>query len=282
MTTTLVDMSLSMGLTAAELRLWEALSAKSARAIDRGFAKMPSKWSKASATKFADRWLATVAPHMFSAASMVNSGNTEWSSAFLTPGSNSLEPGIDVFCMHIHSRRGVTYDSLPRRMLTFSPHAMARLFQRLRTLNAEVIRKELSQGAALGLVVRNAASKLGYRQIAIPTLSGAFLCHVPDTGPLEAATWIPEAGMSERWQWVRSTLVNVLADLEERFGVPEVLMALFGFRLDDLFDWDTISAQLAAVLQHSRFHWLADVYEQRADPVGDLWKQARRQAGITH
>src|SRR5207247_9872889 len=125
----------------------------------------------------------------------------------------------------------------------------------------------------------NVAERLGLLQLALPTSSGAFLCHYsPVPGILLAKTWLPAGGTGSRWDSVRL----LIRETVEKFGGETELARLLGAGIKRSIaeeDCCVIDGLMSAL---SRVDWLKEQYLPRPDIVGDIWDTARRQASTTN
>ena len=187
---------------------------------------------------------------------------------------------LDIVRIEVPSR----HKPLPPRAVVamqLAPHAVERLFQRLRTVEAEEVREELRTGLFLALPLRVAAETLGLKQVPVPTEHGLLLCDGNGRNPLMARTWLrnnePGRGaqtISLRWARVAAVIRGVATAFEaqnpDEDGV-RMPMAAIGFA--ELIE--ELVPLLVSALEP--FPWLKDPYVAADDDPNEVWGQARAQ-----
>lgn len=186
---------------------------------------------------------------------------------------------IDCVHVEVHSRH------LPRRAsvsvaMQLSPHAVERMFQRLRTVDAEEAQHELRTSLLFALPLRVAAKMLALKQVPVPTSHGVFLCNGHDKNPLFARTWLrdnePDRGtrnISKRWERVVAALRKVEADIRAcSEGAAILHLAASG-------SVEAMGIVVPALLKALEpFPWLGDDYVPGEDEQGATFDLARAQA----
>ena len=154
-------------------------------------------------------------------------------------------------------------------------HAIERLFLRLNTLDLGAVLEELHDAMLLAMPAAIAGCALGFRQLALPTSSGAFLCDLwAGSGQVVAKTWLSDCALGTRW----SPVVIRVRDAVRVTGGVEALAGFLAMGMNG-----PLAAQphpLVAALQQalSPFGWLKDEYTPRPDPIGARWANAREAA----
>jgi hypothetical protein len=154
--------------------------------------------------------------------------------------------------------------------LAIQEHAIQRLFQRLNVITPATVRDEMHDALCLSLPLQAVACRLGLKQIVLPTRLGAFLCSFEPGVPLTARTWIERPERASRHGSVITAIENCYEPCAAEIEVAQELAAL---PIEtDLVDFPASHSLLERLHGMS---WLKEEYVPRADPVGDIWRQAR-------
>lgn len=124
----------------------------------------------------------------------------------------------------------------------------------------------------LALILQAAASELHLRQVALPTSSGTFLCHLDDgASTLRARTWIDNDSMGPRWTPLVAGLRSAIG---AGGGEPALALALSKGMAASREEDPELHAAVRRLLE--RHAWLREPYVRRPEPVGEKWDRARR------
>lgn len=188
---------------------------------------------------------------------------------------------IDIVETRLHGRQR----PLPQAtvLLEITPHAVERLFLRLRTTELAPLQQELLAGLMLTMSLRTAAAQLELQQLVIPTHGGAFLCrHTAAPGNWVAATWVatgdPEhgVGMNRRQASVVEAIRAAAAPFREaaKKGDMSLAMAALGGDMGPA-GVTAVGAAMEAALRP--FAWLREPYTPRPDRLSERWNAAQAQ-----
>lgn len=165
------------------------------------------------------------------------------------------------------------------RVLKLYPHAVERLYKRMRTVDVKVLQDELRTSLLLALPLAYTAELLGLKQMPLPTRFGAFLCDVEGKS-LVARTWVrdndEERGvtynMSKRLEEVVLALRAGANAVERDLSLETLRLAAIG----ELHSLEPIGQLFKLLLEPHA--WMKSPYVQKDDHVGAMWDAARAQA----
>lgn len=141
------------------------------------------KWTSKRANAFWKELHRTAGRHCFGAFQL-------GSNAFhFAPRIADERLSVQTLCIEVPSRHlPQVYDATAP--VELGPHAVERLFLRLNTVDAGAVQEEIMQAMLYAYGMREAARRLGLRQLSLPTAHGSFLCEVEEGEPLFARTWL--------------------------------------------------------------------------------------------
>lgn len=281
--TTVVNESLARGLRQRAIPVYRDMAAKYEAVMGEAIMSAQyGKWTAKRAKALAQLLRERAAKRALATYSMLTP-NTHWMVAF-APRVNGDVLTVDLIRFEINGRRR---PGIPRTLvaLRLSPHALERMFQRLRSMTLEPVQEELHTGLMLALPLRVAAMNMGLRQIGIPTAGGTFLCEADGKHPLLARTWLmntdPNRGVGTppRWEKVtralRATINAYVAEDPETRKYELQAAALGAGDGDSDYAMGTLVPRLTATLE--AFPWLKEPYGEREDRIGTAWAAARAQ-----
>ena len=163
------------------------------------------------------------------------------------------------------------------RLLAVHPHALARLFLRLQTVELGRVRQELESTLVAWRSLRSACERLQLAQLVVPTKGGVFRCDVrPDArqGVLPVAkTWIPFSTIGERDMDVVTEAAQAVGAWRSAAPTRDVEM---GLGLIGGAPPPALTDALAGAL--ARHTWLRTPYTERRDYLSEMWDAAREQS----
>lgn len=165
------------------------------------------------------------------------------------------------------------------RLLAVHPHALARVFLRLQTVEFAHVRQELESTLVSWRALRHACERLQLAQIVVGTQSGVFRCDIRrGTGrnalPV-AKTWIPFSTIGERDMAVVEDTAQAVIDWRATAPEKDVVhgLGLVGGVLPPAM----VDALAASLERHA---WLRTPYVERRDYLSEMWDAAREQARL--
>ena len=166
------------------------------------------------------------------------------------------------------------------QLLAVHPHALARLFLRLQTVELARVRQELASTLVAWPALRHACERLQLPQVVVATHCGVFRCDMrPDArqGLLPVAkTWISFSTIGERdLAVVHDVALAVSAWREENPKNDDAI----GSGLIGMPPPEDLTDALAGALQ--RHTWLRTPYTERRDYLSEMWDAARQQSRIS-
>lgn len=276
----MVNTTLARGLRSRSLEEYRRLSERCAEVI-RGvlLEAYRGKWT----AKRAKAMLATLDGRVSKRAffSTIAEGNAVSYAHHFVPRVEGDLLYIDCLVFEIHNRHRPDSPFVAIG-LQLSPHAVERVFQRLRTVEVEDLQKELRTSVLFALPLRMTAAEMGLRQVPVPTENGTFLCDGNGTAPLFARTWLrdnePDRGTvntSRRW----AEVVRALRNVETGFlaGVPDADWLLRMAAHGENSALDVVMPRLQEAL--APFKWLMEPHVGHPDDERTInYELARAQA----
>jgi len=155
----------------------------------------------------------------------------------------------------------------------FSRHALARGFQRCNVMYWDQLKPHITQAVAPLWLMNATAAALGLKQGFLATTDGLFVGDYAPDGLLLLKTFIRLNQSYGRWPQIHA----LTQALQRRFTPTQdqlyaAIATTHSEALVDARDWLTDKLALP------RYHWLHESYEERPDPVGTRWQQAREAA----
>lgn len=164
------------------------------------------------------------------------------------------------------------------RLLAVHPHALARLFLRLQTVEFARVREELESTLISWRVLRLAADRLQLSQLIVPTRGGVFRCDIrrdDRQGSLPIAkTWISYTTVSERDLDVVYESAQAATDWRDTAPKSDADRGI------DLVETRALPTELIDKVARAleRHTWLRMPYTERRDHLSEMWEAARGQS----
>jgi hypothetical protein len=166
------------------------------------------------------------------------------------------------------------------QLVAMHPHALARLFLRLQTVELARVREELASTLVAWRALRHAGERLHLPQLLVPTHSGVFRCdiraHARQGGLPVAKTWIAFSTIGER----DLAVINDTSRALNRWLAedPANDAALAGAWIGGTPPAGLTDALARALERHT---WLRTPYIERRDYLSEMWDAAREQSRMT-
>jgi hypothetical protein len=276
-----VNLSLARGLRSVALDEYRKMAERYDLAASEAMtgAVLSSKWTAKTAKALAKVLAERCSRRAFT--TMVTHDGVTTTISHFAPRVDGERLLVDLVRYGVHPRHRPS-DPTSMIAVELAPHAVERLFLRLRTMDTQAVQSELRTALFVALPLRMAAESMGLKQVPVPTRHGTLLCDGNGQAPLLARTWLrdnqPSLGtqtMAPRWERVS----RAIADAVAAFGAPHgahaparLMLAAVGY----LPVLDELVPRLTEALRP--FPWLAQPYVAGRDESDDTWDRARAQA----
>lgn len=158
-------------------------------------------------------------------------------------------------------------------LAVFSRHALARSHQRCNQLYWQQLAPHLGETVQTLWLMNEAARALNLKQGFLATDHGLLVGDYAPDGVLHLKTFIRTDQTHGRWPQAQALMRGLRAKFKPTAEqLLEALVTGHSAVLAEAREW------LIQKLALPQYRWLAEEYEERPDPVGELWQQAKAAA----